>query len=98
MIDVTNQGTAPDNNVVIKVTLPPEQEFVSAQGAGGVSHSINGKVITFAPFGPLQPNARATYRIVVKAIAVGDVRLGVSLTADSTTAGPVSETESTHQY
>lgn len=98
VIDVTNQGTSPDNNVVIKVTLPPEQEFVSAVGAGGVRHTVSGKLITFAPFGPLQPKARATYRVVVKAIAVGDVRLGVSLTADSTTSGPVSETESTHQY
>jgi uncharacterized repeat protein (TIGR01451 family) len=61
VIDVTNQGTSPDNNVVIVVTLPPEQEFVSAQGAGGVSHSVSGRTITFAPFGPLQPKARATY-------------------------------------
>ena len=98
VIDVTNQGTAPDHNVVIVVTLPPEQEFVSAEGAGGVSHSVSGKTITFAPFGPLQPKARATYRVIVKALAEGDVRLGVKLTADSTTSGPVTETESTHQY
>ncbi len=98
VIDVTNQGTAPDNNVVIVVTLPPQQSFVSAQGHAGTSHSVSGQVVTFAPFGPLQPKARATYRVVVKATAEGDVRLGVSLTADSTTAGPVTETESTHQY
>jgi uncharacterized repeat protein (TIGR01451 family) len=98
VIDVTNQGTSPDNNVVIVVTLPAEQEFVSAQGAGGVSHSVSGRTITFAPFGPLQPKARATYRVIVKAIAEGDVRLGVKRTADSTTGGAVTETESTHQY
>ena len=31
---------------------------------------------------------------VVKAIAEGDVRFSIELTADSTTSGPVSETES----
>ena len=98
VIDVTNQGNADDHNIVIEVTLPPEQEYVSAEGARGASHSVSGKVVRFAPVPTLEPKGRLTYRVIVKAIGEGDVRLAVSLTAESTTAGPVRETESTHQY
>ena len=39
----------------------------------------------------------ATYKVVVKGVAVGDVRFKVSLTSDQMTK-PAEETESTHIY
>jgi uncharacterized repeat protein (TIGR01451 family) len=95
VITVTNQGSADDTNIVIKATLPPEQEFVSAEGA--VAYDMVGKTITFAPLPRLAPKAKTTYRVVSKATSTGDVRFAVSLTSDELSS-PVQETESTHQY
>ncbi len=99
VIDVTNQGSIDDTNVIIMCTLPAEQEFVSADGsgAGGVSHRVSGKVVTFDPLPRLGPKARATYRITVRATGVGDVRFAVQLDSD-VLSSPVNENESTHQY
>ena len=97
VIDVTNQGSIDDTNIVIAVTLPAQQDFVSAAGASGVGHSVSGKTVTFAPLASLAPKARATYRVVVRATAEGDVRFAVKLTSDQLET-PVNETESTHQY
>lgn len=94
-ITVTNQGSAPDTSIVIKCTLPAEQEYVSAQGP--TKHTAEGKVVTFTPLATLAPKAQATYKVVVKALKAGDVRFAVSLNSDQLQT-PVSETEATQQY
>jgi len=94
-IVVTNQGSADGTNIVIVATLPPQEAHVSA--VGPTKALVVGKVITFAPLATLAPKAKATYRVVVKGTAVGDVRFGITLKSDQMTS-PVSETESTHIY
>lgn len=95
IIEVTNQGSADGTNIRITCTLPPEQDFVSAEGP--VGHTLDGKTLTFAPLPKLDPKAKATYRVITKATEVGDVRFRVELESDQMTS-PVMETESTHQY
>ncbi|MEQ8770847.1 MAG: hypothetical protein RIB60_10110 [Phycisphaerales bacterium] len=95
VITVTNQGSAPDTNIRIVVTLPAEQEYVSAGGA--TNGSISGRTITFAPLASLAPKARAEWRVVVRATDEGDVRFGVEMTSDQLTS-PVRETEATNLY
>ena len=95
VITVTNQGSAVGTNIVVKCTLPAEQEFISA--AGPVKETIKGKEVTFGPLRSLAAKAKATYRVVVKGVKAGDVRFKVSLTSDQMTS-PAEETESTHIY
>ncbi|MCG3135811.1 MAG: hypothetical protein HMLKMBBP_03577 [Planctomycetes bacterium] len=98
-IDVTNQGDAMDTNVRITCDLPAEQEFVSAEGARGVSHQVSGKTITFAPVPTIAPKERIQYRVTVKATGTGDVRFTTRMRTDkSARSSDVTETESTNIY
>lgn len=94
-ITVTNQGTAPDSNVVITCTLPAEQEYVSSDGP--TKATVDGKTVTFAPVPTLAPKAELTYKVVVKGIKEGDVRFRTEMTS-KTIVDAVIETESTHVY
>jgi len=95
VITATNQGTADDTNVKIVCTLEDMAQFVSCEGATrGVSQ---GKAVTFAPLPRLVPKARATWKVVVKAVKEGDSRFKVSMTSDILER-PVEETESTNLY
>lgn len=95
LITVTNQGSAPDTNVRIVVTLDDEQSFVSATGA--TSSTANGRTITFAPLASLGVGQEAVWRVTVNADAPGDIRLTTQMTSDNLTR-PVMETEATNQY
>ncbi|MBP7933595.1 MAG: DUF11 domain-containing protein [Phycisphaerae bacterium] len=95
-IEVTNQGSADDTNIVVKCTLPDEEEFVSGDGA--TKGTAEGKVVTFAPVSLLAPKAKVTFRVVVKGVKEGDVRFKTTMTSDNLKIAPVEETESTHIY
>ncbi len=95
VITVTNQGSAQDTNIRIAVTLPPEQEFVSAGGA--TNGTASGRAVTFASLPSLAPKAKAEWRVVVRAAGSGDVRFAVEMTSDELTS-PVRETEATQLY
>ena len=94
-IVVTNQGSAVGTNIVITCMLPPAEEYVSATGPTGAS--VSGNTISFAPLPSLPPMGRASYRVVIKGVAPGDVRFKTTLTTDQMQV-PVEETESTHIY
>ena len=95
VITVTNQGSAVGTNIVVKCTLPAEQEYVSASGP--TTESAEDKTVTFAPLRSLAPKAKATYRVITKGVKAGDTRFRVVLTSDQMTS-PAEETESTHIY
>lgn len=100
-IDVTNQGDAPDTNIVITATLPPQEKFVSASSveAQNVPFSVDGQKITFGAVGSLAPKARITYKVTVAAVTVGNVRFAVEMTTNETrSGGTINETESTTIY
>ena len=95
LITVTNQGSAVDTNIVMRCTLPGEEEFVSADGP--TKSTVVGQVVTFDPVQRLDPKARVTYRVVIKGLRPGDVRFRATLTSDQMTS-PAEETESTRIY
>ncbi|MCP4374915.1 MAG: DUF11 domain-containing protein [bacterium] len=95
IITVTNQGSANGTNIVIKCTLPAEQEYVSS--AADTKATAKGKVITFAPLKSLAPKAKAVYRVITKGLKAGDTRFKVELTSDQMSS-PAEETESTHIF
>ncbi|MEM1167410.1 MAG: CARDB domain-containing protein [Planctomycetota bacterium] len=94
-VTVTNQGSAPDTNIRVEMTLPAELSFVSGGGATAVSS--RGQAITFAPVASLAPGARVTWTVDVRATAAGNVRTAVQMTSDQFVE-PVNETEATNLY
>ena len=92
-VTVTNQGSAPGIDVNLDATLEEQMEFVSGTGATAVT--AKGKAIDIATLPTLAPGAKAEWKIVVKATAVGDVRFKISMTEKRLTR-PVEETEATN--
>jgi len=95
VITATNQGSAPGTNIRIVCTLEDNEQYVSSSGA--TRGTIEGNAVTFAPLRSLAPKAKATWRVVVKAVKTGDVRFKVTMNTDQLTR-PVEETEATHLY
>lgn len=95
IITVTNQGSSNGKNIKIVAELEDEQEFVSADGVTAGSHAE--RVITFAPLPDLAPGAKASWRVVAKALKAGDVRFSVKMTEDNL-GRSVDETEATNLY
>lgn len=94
-IKVLNQGSAPLTRVRLSCAIPEQQEFVSAEGP---THAhVIGRSVTMDPVPSLDGKASVTWRVVVKAIAPGDVRLKASLVSDEFTT-PIEEIEATQQY
>jgi len=94
-ITVTNQGSKAGTNIVVTVDLEEQMQFVDAGGA--TKHSVAGRTITFAPVPSLAPKAKATWRLRIKALAEGDVRLTVQMNSDQLDRD-VHETEATNFY
>lgn len=92
---VTNQGSADGTNIRVVCELEPSMQYVS--DAGPTPGSASGNTVTFAPLATLAPKAKATWRIVVKAVSPGDVRFRVMLKSDQIDR-PVEETEATNFY
>ena len=95
VITVTNQGSAPAQNVRIVCNL--EQQHVFQTATGSTSGSHRGGTVTFEPLASLAPKAKATWRVVVKAGGAADARFKVAMTSNMIQR-PVEETESTHFY
>jgi uncharacterized repeat protein (TIGR01451 family) len=95
VIIATNQGSSPGTNISIVCTLEDNEQYISSSGA--TRGAIEGNTVTFAPLRSLAPKAKATWRIVVKAVKTGDVRFKVTMNTDQITR-PVEETEATHLY
>ena len=95
VIRVSNQGSAIDRDIVILAILPPQLEFVRADGP--TQGSLAGNEVRFAPLAELAPKQTAEFRVIAKGTAAGDARFGIRLTSAMLTT-PVEETESTHVY
>lgn len=94
-IVVTNQGSAVGTNITIRAVLEEQAQYIASSGA--TVGTVDGRTITFAPLPSLAPNARATWRVEVKALAPGDVRFKVVMNSDQI-GRDVTETEATHFY
>ncbi|MDR4508097.1 MAG: DUF11 domain-containing protein [Candidatus Brocadiaceae bacterium] len=95
VITVTNQGSEASANVKINCLLEEGMQYVSSSGP--TSGTADAKAVTFAPLPSLAPKAKATWKVVIKATAKGDVRFKVTMTDDRLDR-PVQETEATYLY
>jgi uncharacterized repeat protein (TIGR01451 family) len=92
-ISVKNQGSGPDSNIIVHATLPPELQFVSADGASKVSAS--GQELTFAPVATLNAGETAQWTVEVRALKAADVKFVVDMKSDSLGNQAAIETEPT---
>lgn len=95
VIEVTNQGTADDNNIQIVANFPSEIDPVRI--GPDIAGTIQGKKVVFQVVPTLRPKQKIKYSIVARAKSVGDARLNVQLSSDLLKR-PVNEEESTHVY
>jgi len=95
VIMATNQGSADGTNISISCILEPNARFLSSKGP--TEAMIKGDTIVLGPIKKLAPNAKATWRVNVKAVKNGDVRFKVAMTSDQIERA-VEETEATTFY
>ncbi|MBN1362178.1 MAG: DUF11 domain-containing protein [Sedimentisphaerales bacterium] len=95
VIVATNQGSAVDTNVRITCILEEAQEYVSSDGP--TRATVEGRMVRFAPLAVLPQGQKATWRVVVRALAAGDIRIRVIMNTEEL-GRPVEETEATRQY
>lgn len=95
IIQVANQGTAPDHNMRLSVSIPANMKIISA--VGDTQGAIRGNQISFKPYAALKPKEILEFRIVVEAIEAGDARLKAALRSDGLKR-PLPEEESTAVY
>jgi uncharacterized repeat protein (TIGR01451 family) len=91
-VRVKNQGSAESINVRVRVVLPDQMTFVSADGDSPVR--ANSTQLDFAPIERLAPGDVATWRVTALANAAGKTRLNLELTSDASRR-PVIEQEPT---
>jgi uncharacterized repeat protein (TIGR01451 family) len=94
-IKVTNQGTAPDSEVVVTCAFEDAVEFVSAAGVTQGVHE--GKTVKFAPLATLAPKESVKWTVVVKGIAEADTRFTTTLNTKET-GRPIVTNEATRVY
>lgn len=92
---ITNQGSMAATNVQLTWDLEKTMQFVSADGA--TAAKAQGSTVVCSPLPSLAPKAQAIWRVVVRAVEPGDVRMKVTLTSDQLTR-PVEKTEATNFY
>ena len=95
VIQITNQGTAADTNVGLQIQLPSELSVVSA--AGDSIGTISENNVNFAPYAILNAKEIIQFRVVAKAVSVGDARFRAQMSSDMLKS-PVPEEEATQVY
>jgi uncharacterized repeat protein (TIGR01451 family) len=94
-ITVTNQGTAPDSDIVVACAFEDAVQFVSADGVTQGVHE--GKTVTFASLPSLAPKQSVKWKVVVKGVSEADTRFTVTLNTKET-GRPIITNEATRVY
>ncbi len=94
-VSVTNQGTARDYNVVIRMEFQPGLIPVNVSGAG--RGNIQGRFVQMSPIPSLEPGQTVEWIVDAMGVARGDNRTQVALTSQALTE-PVEEEESTRVF
>jgi uncharacterized repeat protein (TIGR01451 family) len=94
-IRVVNQGTKASTNVQVVAVLPDGLEPVDAEGP--TRYQIDGQRVLFDPLEKLAPKADTTYRVRVKAVNNGEMRIQAQLMTDDMKS-PLTKEESTRVF
>ena len=91
-VEVTNQGSEPDHNVVLVLRFPPE--VVPESLGGKMEGTISGQTVTFKTVENLGPRQTLRYRVDARAKASGDARIVAEVSSDAIRK-PIMQQEST---
>jgi uncharacterized repeat protein (TIGR01451 family) len=94
-IRVTNQGTAPDSDIVITCDFEDSVSYVSSDGP--TKGTYTAPKLTFAPVATLAPKAVVTWTVVIKGVKPADSRFKITMNTKETTR-PVESNEATRIY
>lgn len=95
VIQITNQGTARDTNILLDVALPSNLRVVNATGA--TRGNVSPNRVQFDAYPVLNPKEIIEFRVVAEAIAEGDARFRARMNSDMLRT-PVPEEEATQVY
>ncbi len=94
-IRVTNQGTAPDSDIVITCEHEDAVSYVSSDGPTKGTYAAS--KLTFAPVVTLGPKEVVSWTVVVKGVKPADSRFKITMNTKETTR-PVEQAEATRVY
>lgn len=77
---VQNRGSAAAKNLTLAIQVPEQLRIVTAQSTVGAQQ--NGQTLRFEPVTELAPKAEQIYDVTLEAVAPGDSRLELQLSAD----------------
>jgi len=85
VIQVTNRSQFPEQQVTLRVLLPPELLPVrlGTTGPAGIRAHFEGQTVSFDPLPSLSPGETATFRVQVQAQKPGEVQVEAQLTSRS---------------
>jgi uncharacterized repeat protein (TIGR01451 family) len=95
-VTVTNQGSAPDTHIVLKINFEKNFDYVSSSGPTQAK-AESAKNVEFAPLASLAPGQKAAWEILAKATEEGDHRASFNVKSDALDR-PVEKVESTRVY
>ncbi|MDR1384340.1 MAG: DUF11 domain-containing protein [Planctomycetaceae bacterium] len=94
-IRVQNQGSKASSNIALRVELPTDMRFVSADGPS--QYRVSQSVVVFDNLSQLPPKEEKIYTIKTQCLAVGDQRIVVRVQSDELER-PVTKEENTKVY
>jgi hypothetical protein len=94
-VHVVNQGSKATSNVRLTIDLPPQLKPLAVEGP--TRYQVAGNRVIFDPLPQLAPKAETGYRVRVKAVQPGDLRVPFQLLTDDMQS-PVTKEESTRVY
>lgn len=80
-INIVNQGSESDSNVVVVARFP--NELTPIQASGDSRGTVSGQTVTFAPFPTLRPRQTLTYRVDAQGKSAGEARVMFEVTSDN---------------
>lgn len=82
VIEARNEGTGACTNVRIRSRIPPEMEFVEANGPSESKYDVEAREILFEPVPLLAPGEKLTFKVTCKVIKEGCAKHAATLTYD----------------
>jgi hypothetical protein len=87
LIRVVNTGQAPDRQVSVVVTVPPDLQPIrfGTLGPPSTDFTVLGQTVRFTPVATIEPDPDKAleYRIRVRALRAGDVQLRAELSSEN---------------
>lgn len=76
---LNNTGTAPANNVQLRIKLPPELRLISVKGT---SFRQRDDMVVFDPISELNPKSKASYELILEPVEEAEAQITLEISAD----------------